>query len=66
MIEIRTRLWTRAGLDADKEAGDKWKIKNPTRNGIFERPMDTEWKRGVFILGGLSLESKYGKVRMGK
>ena len=43
MIEIRTRLWTRAGLNADKEAGDKWEIKNPTRNGIFERPTDTEW-----------------------
>ena len=43
MIEIRTRLWTRAGLDTDKEAGDKLKIENPTRNGIFERPMDTEW-----------------------
>ena len=56
MIETRTRLWKRAGLDADKEAGINGKLK--TRRGMAS--LSAAWIRngsgGVFILGGLSLE----------
>ena len=35
--------------------GGKRKNENPTRNGTLERPMDTDWQRGYFLPGSLSL-----------